>query len=258
MASITGSVGRMGNNRVADVLTVQKLLNQWRLPGQALPLRVDGIAGRRTVARIEQFQRIVLRMMRPDGRVDPQGKTIAALARGRAGGPKPSPAIGAQQMSAQGSNFLKGIEQLRLQPYDDQTGQTIAAWVRGATIGYGHLIRQSEWSKYKNGITQAHADILFATDLAPFAKVVKTKVRLALAQNQFDALVILAYNIGTNAFASSSVLKLVNNPAAQTPYRDLEAAWKAWNKSQGVVSRGLINRRAAEWNIYANNVYQRW
>ena len=59
-------------------------------------------------------------------------------------------------------------------------------------------------------------------------------------------------------FSSSAVLKLVNDPTAKTAHKDLESAWKAWNKSQGIVNAGLVNRRNAEWNIYSENIYQRW
>ena len=79
-----------------------------------------------------------------------------------------------------------------------------------------------------------------------------------ISQQQFDASVILAFNIGIGAFKSSSALKLINDPNASTTYDSLESAWKAWNKSQGKVSRGLVNRRNAEWNIYSKGVYERW
>lgn len=51
--------------------------------------------------------------------------------------------------STKGQDLLKKIESLRLNPYDDQTGKDISAWVKGATIGYGHLILQNEWDVYK-------------------------------------------------------------------------------------------------------------
>ena len=160
--------------------------------------------------------------------------------------------------SSKGINLLKSIEQLATTPYDDQTGKNITAWVAGATIGYGHLIHNTEWSKYKGGITQAQALSLFNADLNPYVNTVKAKVTASITQNEFDAMVILAFNIGQNAFTNSSVLKMVNNPNAITTYKNLEAAWKAWNKSQGVINRGLTNRRLAEWNIYSKGIYQTW
>ena len=166
------------------------------------------------------------------------------------------------QMSDKGMELLMSIEAFRGIPYDDQNGNNISDWVKGATIGYGHLISQDEWnqsgSSYINGITKDQAKILFTKDLVPFVDGVNAKVTAAISQNQFDALVILAFNIGLGNFDSSSVLKLINDPSAQTSYPNLEAAWKAWNKSQGNVMQGLVNRRNAEWNIYAKDIYEHW
>lgn len=161
-------------------------------------------------------------------------------------------------LSIKGVDLLKSIEALSTKPYDDQTGKNITTWVKGATIGYGHLVAKSEWEAYKNGISETQALDLFKSDLAPYEKSVKSSVKIQLSQNQFDALVILAYNIGVSAFETSSVLKLVNDSAAATPYHGLEAAWFAWNKSQGKPMQGLTNRRRAEWNIYSKGIYERW
>lgn len=48
----------------------------------------------------------------------------------------------ATKLSQSGKDFLKGVESLRLKPYDDQTSKEITSYVQGATIGYGHLIRK--------------------------------------------------------------------------------------------------------------------
>lgn len=70
--------------------------------------------------------------------------------------------------------------------------------------------------------------------------------------------VILAVNIGQDGFRNSSVAKLVNELKAVTGPTNLEAAWKAWNKSQGKVMKGLTHRRACEWNHYTPALYERW
>jgi GH24 family phage-related lysozyme (muramidase) len=163
-----------------------------------------------------------------------------------------------QELSAEGLTLLKSIEELHLTPYDDQTGKDITAWVKGATIGYGHLISKGEWPTYKNGILASDADALFQRDLEPFVTTVRDDIHVPLEQRQFDALVILAFNIGRSAFSGSSVRALINDPSAPSTYPSLEAAWKAWNKSQGKVMRGLENRRASEWRIYTEGVYERW
>ena len=165
-------------------------------------------------------------------------------------------------LSPSGESWLKQVEQLALQPYDDQKGIVpgipLAEWVKGATIGYGHLVSRSEWDLYKNGITPEQADALFLDDVAPFEAVVNEVITASLAAHEFDALVIFAYNIGTAGFAGSSVAKMVNDSAADTRYATLEDAWKAWNKSQGKVNQGLINRRAAEWDMFALGIYRHW
>ncbi len=255
MQTILNSVGRSGKNNSADVKVVQQLLNQHPMPPHTTPLQVDGLVGPQTISRIEAFQKDIVGMVHPDGRVDPNGGTMTALAKDST---SPDQGEHTHQLSTKGENLLKSIEQLSLQPYDDQTGKKITAWVKGATIGYGHLISTSEWDTYKNGINMTQADELFRKDLLPFANAVNEKVTSDLSQHQFDALVILTFNIGISAFGTSSVLKLVNDPAATTSYPDLESAWKAWNKSQGKVMQGLMNRRNAEWNIYSQNIYKTW
>lgn len=161
-------------------------------------------------------------------------------------------------LSIQGVAWLKQVEGLRLQPYDDQTGKPTSCWVRGATVGYGHLISQPEWEQLGCGLSQQAADDLLGRDLAPFEKAVTKTIYASLNAGQFDALVILSYNIGIGNFQSSSVVRLVNNPKAASAYPNLEAAWMAWARSQGKVMQGLINRRKAEWAMYSNGTYAFW
>ncbi|HEY7308920.1 MAG TPA: glucosaminidase domain-containing protein [Gemmataceae bacterium] len=78
MQPISGSVGRNGTNRHADVSVVQQLIND-RLAGQLPPLAVDGICGELTIGAIEEIQRRYLHMNSPDGRVDPNGATFRWL-----------------------------------------------------------------------------------------------------------------------------------------------------------------------------------
>ena len=162
------------------------------------------------------------------------------------------------QLSAKGQDWLRKIERLALKPYDDQTGKVITSWCKGATIGYGHLIARSEWEWFQNGITREGAEALFLKDLLPFEDVVR-EIRRPLAQREFDACVIFAFNIGVDGFRGSTARKMVENPDFKSHvYPSLEAAWKAWNKSQGVVNKGVANRRAAEWDMYSSGIYRHW
>lgn len=78
------SVGLSGANLIADVMTVQFLLNSVPISegGPVEELVIDGIAGPKTNGAIGRFQRTQLGFF--DGRVDPEnrgGKTIVALNR---------------------------------------------------------------------------------------------------------------------------------------------------------------------------------
>lgn len=92
--SISKSVGKRCTNLRTDVATVQTLIN--KNIGKITPLRplkVDGKLGSMTIGAIEEFQRRVVGFHRPDGVVDPGGKTLAALQTGRAA-PKTAPVAG--------------------------------------------------------------------------------------------------------------------------------------------------------------------
>ena len=82
--------------------------------------------------------------------------------------------------SEKGVELLKSIETLATEPYDDQTGEKIDRWVKGATIGYGHLILQDQWERYRDGITEAEASELFGQDLQPFLDAINRAVTLQL------------------------------------------------------------------------------
>lgn len=77
MQSITGSVGHGGDNSPADTRTVQALLNA---SGRIRPrLAEDGICGPLTIAAIREYQAESLGFVRPDGLIEPGGRTFAAL-----------------------------------------------------------------------------------------------------------------------------------------------------------------------------------
>ncbi len=80
MIMITGSVGQGGQNGRQDVIQIQQLLNRNIQKLRTLrPLSVDGLVGPKTIGAIIEYQRRVVGLSRPDGRVDARGKTIASL-----------------------------------------------------------------------------------------------------------------------------------------------------------------------------------
>jgi len=79
--TISGSVGKGGINKPQDVVTVQELINKnIKSIAPISPLKVDGKVGPKTISAIEAFQRKVVGIKMPDGRVDPGGITIMKLA----------------------------------------------------------------------------------------------------------------------------------------------------------------------------------
>ena len=141
--------------------------------------------------------------------------------------------------------------------YDDKNGQPVttgAPLPAGATIGYGHLIKPGE--DFRDGIDEDTATELLRADLGYAERAVCNAITVNLRQNQFDALVMLCFNIGARNFANSTVVKYINNPNFKSArYFNLGAAWRAWNKTGGRVSSGLGRRREVELKIYENGIY---
>ena len=141
--------------------------------------------------------------------------------------------------------------------YDDQTGRPVPAGAPlppGATIGYGHLVRPGE--DFRAGITESAATELLRTDVAAVMRAVRDSITVDLAQHQYDALVMFAYNIGAGAFARSSVVRYVNNPEFRCArYPTLRDAWYAWNRSGGRIMPGLVRRREYEFRLFTTGAY---
>lgn len=170
--------------------------------------------------------------------------------------------INTRVMSEQGIEFLKHLEGKRVFNnkhviYDDSTGKRVmpgSPLPRGATIGYGHLIQPNE--DFSNGLTEEEAIALFRQDMKTAEKIVRETIKVPISQNQFDALTMLAFNIGMGNFKNSTIVKYINNPDFHSSiYPTKESAWKSWNKTQGKTSKGLINRRNDEWNLFNNGKY---
>ena len=140
--------------------------------------------------------------------------------------------------SASGIQLLKRLEGCKLKAYLDSAG----IW----TIGVGH-IRDVERG---DRITMSTAEYWLSRDLVRFEKCVNGQVRVRITQNQYDALVCFAFNLGCTALRKSTLLKRLN------AHKYLEAAdqFLRWNKVRirGVltVSRGITNRRKIERSLF--------
>jgi lysozyme len=80
-----------------------------------------------------------------------------------------------------------------------------------------------------------------------FAADVDKLIKANLNQNQFNAIVSFAFNVGLTALGKSSLLRKVNiNPNDAT----IAAEFAKWNKAGGKVLNGLTKRRAKESKLY--------
>lgn len=136
--------------------------------------------------------------------------------------------------SPRGIGLIKQFEGFRAQAYQDVVG----VW----TIGYGFTEGVTEGQH----MTRAQADARLATELLRYEAAVLAACKVEPNQNQFDALVSLAWNIGPDRMAKSSVIKAHNRGDTQAAAR----AFGLWNKAGGKEWPGLVRRRAAEAAIY--------
>ena len=142
-------------------------------------------------------------------------------------------------VSPSGVDLICNFEGLRLKAYDDGVG----VW----TIGFGT-------TKYPNGIrvkkgdtcTLDQAKAYMQNDLKSFEQTVNNTVKVPLNQNQFDALVSLAYNIGSTAFKNSTLVKRLN----EGNYNAAANQFNVWVNAGGKRMQGLVNRRAAESTLF--------
>ncbi len=137
-------------------------------------------------------------------------------------------------------DLVAGFEGFSAKPYRDIAGN----W----TIGYGFTTYDGVpvTSKTKL-ISQLDAKVQLMKQIQVYANaVVSDVVKTKLTQNQFDACVSLCYNIGTKAFASSSVVRLIN----QGKMKEAADAFLLWNRAGGRVIQGLKNRRQKERTVF--------
>jgi lysozyme len=136
--------------------------------------------------------------------------------------------------SFDGKNIIKKFEGLRLTAYKCSANVD--------TIGYGH----TGGVKPGDVITQAEAERLLDEDLKKYEAAVNAALD-GLTQNQFDALVSFTYNVGGEAFRTSTLLKTVKaNPQDSAIRRE----FMKWINAGGKPNEGIKKRREQEANLY--------
>jgi len=142
------------------------------------------------------------------------------------------------------------LSKIGLQPKKDCSGYY--------TVGWGHCLIKPDGtycltiSDIENyfpqylTIDESYAEKLLQSDLVRFENNI-TSLQLNINQNQFDSLVSICLNIGFGNLRTSTLIKrirqIVNNPS-------IADCFAMWNKSKGVILKGLILRREAEAQLY--------
>ena len=143
--------------------------------------------------------------------------------------------------SEKGLEFLARWEGERLQIYNDVAGYP--------TIGVGHLIVDGE--DFSAGITHDQAMSMLAEDIQDAEGSVNLYLDVPISQHRFDALASFTFNVGGGAFRRSTLLRLLNGGQPD----EVPAQLVRWNRAGGRVSRGLVNRRAAESKLWITGDY---
>lgn len=160
-----------------------------------------------------------------------------------------------RQVNEAGKTLIESFEQFRPLPYDDarpdyplRPGDKILGTL---TAGFGHtgpdvVIGQK--------VDRAQADEWLHFDLTDAEEAVEDAVTVPLGDNQFAAVASIAFNIGTPAFAGSTLLRKLN----AGDYAGAAAEFPKWNKTtidgRKVTSNGLVRRRAAEAELFSRPV----
>ena len=160
------------------------------------------------------------------------------------------------RMSEKGRELLTQWEGEAIHP--DCSCQRVYNDVAGfPTIGIGHLLTKDELTsgkilifgkatKYRDGLTDDQVDRLLTQDLAGPEGAVNCGITVALTQCQFDALISFVFNVGRQAFYSSTLRRMLN----EGKYDQTPIQMRRWNKSGGRVIDGLVNRRENEIKLF--------
>lgn len=146
--------------------------------------------------------------------------------------------------------LLKEMEGFSRTPYWDY-GQ----W----TVGYGTRCPDEDLERYRTyGITEEEAEALLRQYVSTMCKTLNSfidKYSLELNQNQFDALALFSYNVGTNWVFQTGVFRSAVIDGATG--NDFIYAMTLWSSAGGQILTYLAERRLSEANMYLNNVYSR-
>ena len=135
----------------------------------------------------------------------------------------------------------KGLELIK--EFEGFSSVAYLCSAKKATIGYGNTFWEDGTPvKIGDQISKERAETLLKHVVDNFSVAVEVDIKIEVTQNQFDALVSLAYNIGLGAFQNSTLLKQLN----RGNFVGASQEFLRWDKSNGKPLLGLTRRRERE------------
>ena len=135
----------------------------------------------------------------------------------------------------------KGLELIK--EFEGFSSVAYLCSAKKATIGYGNTFWEDGTPvKIGDQITKERAETLLKHVVDNFSVAVEVDIKIEVTQNQFDALVSLAYNIGLGAFKNSTLLRQLN----RGNFVGASNEFLRSNKSTGKPLLGLTERRERE------------
>lgn len=122
------------------------------------------------------------------------------------------------------------------------------------TVGYGHTLTAREGAS----VSEKDAEALLLYDLISVAHSVNEHTYAPLNQNQFDALVCFAFNIGLDNFLRSGVLRRINEGSLLQAACAMEMWRKADFEGERIVIDALVRRRSAEKTLFLTPANGEW
>lgn len=146
---------------------------------------------------------------------------------------------GPLRTSARGLDLIKGFEGFRPRASRLPDGR----WI----VGYGH----TRTARPGLAVSPRDAELVLAhSDLPPIEQLIQDEVLAPLTQNEFDALVSFAWNIGPGAFQSSSVLSNLNEGDRLAAASDMWLWRRGRVNGEVKIIDALVRRRAAEISLF--------
>ena len=137
-------------------------------------------------------------------------------------------------------DLIKQFEGFRSESYQD----TVGVW----TIGYGTTRINGQPVTAGMTITQQQALELVQQEVNKLTRQINIIVAVPINDNQLNALVDFAYNLGFNALKTSTLIRKLN----AGDYNGAADQFDRWVYAGGKILPGLVRRREAEKQLFVS------